>query len=283
MFALGIIIVVASILFVGLGGLSRIGRVSPKPGATVINALLLEEESFPFDTFLEQLATMKIAGKSVESIQLRDGDVCSFNVDDEFFGLALMPAPYPAQDLEGPLATAWMWPPEPPIENVKKHKSHLLITMIGGKGDPVHRRLILTAVTALAAKQAGVMAVYWGDATLIHFPPAFIEIAEKVDSLKTPPLYLWVDLRAFRNEDGTTGLFTTGLSELGHMEIEIPSIDMQPGELREWLLNIMFYLLENGPVLKHGQTIGMTDEQKVHIRHCESSFGHPGNVIRLEP
>jgi hypothetical protein len=78
-------------------------------------------------------------------------------------------------------------------------------------------------------------------------------------------------------------MFTTGLSALGHMEIEIPRIEMEPGELREWLLNIMYYLLEKGPVLKHGQTIGMTAEQQIRILHRPSSFGHPGTVIRLEP
>ena len=45
----------------------------------------------------------------------------------------------------------------------------------------------------------------------------------------------------------------------------------------------MYYLLENGPVLKHGETIGMSAEQKIGIRHCRSSFGHPGKVIRFEP
>jgi hypothetical protein len=108
-------------------------------------------------------------------------------------------------------------------------------------------------------------------------------MAEETNSPDAPPLYLWVDLRAVRNDDGTTGLFTTGLTPLGHVEIEIPRIKMQPGELREWLLNIMYYLLEKGPVLKHGETIGMTAEQKIRIRHAPSSFGHEGKVIRLEP
>jgi hypothetical protein len=47
-------------------------------------------------------------------------------------------------------------------------------------------------------------------------------------------LYLWVDLRGFRNENGTTGL-----APLGHMQMKIPRIDMELGELREWLLNII--------------------------------------------
>lgn len=257
---------------------TKLGRGEP-----VISALMLEGDSFPVDAFLKQAAKTPMAGKSVSNIQRGDGSVFSFNVGDEFVAMALMPAPYPSNDLHGPLATTWMWPPEPPIEDVKHHRSHLLVTMMGGSADPVRRRLILTAVTALAAKQAGVMAVYWPEATLVIFPPVFINMAETIDSPDVPPLYLWVDLRAVQNQDGTTGLFTTGLVPLGHMEIEIPSIDMEPGELREWLLSIMYYLLENGPVLKHGQTIGMTAEQQIRIRHCASCFGHPGKVIRLEP
>jgi hypothetical protein len=253
------------------------------PGAPIISALLLEGETFPVDAFLKQAAKTRIAGNAVSGISRGEGGVFSFDAGDEFLALALMPAPYPAADLEGPIATSWMWPPQPPIENVKRHRSHLLITMTGGSADPVRRRLILTAVTALAARQPGVMAVYWPEATLVLFPPVFVAMAEKINSPEAPPLYLWVDLRAFRNDDGTTGLFTTGLAPLGHMEIEIPRIDMEPGDLREWLLNIMYYLLENGPVLQDGQTIGMSAEQQIHIRHCQSSFGHPGKVIRLEP
>jgi len=250
-------------------------------GGPIISALMLEGTSFPVDSFLKELASVRFAGKAATRIDRGKEELFSFQVGDEFFPLATMPVPYP--NLEGPIATTWLWPRQPPIDQIKSHRSHLLITANGGAADPVKRRLLVTAVTALAAKQAGVMAVYWPEATLVHFPPLFIAMAEKLNSPEAPPLYLWVDMRALRNEDGTTGLFTTGLTALGHMEIEIPRIEMAPGELREWLLNIIYYLLEKGPVLKHGQTIGMTAEQQIKIRHCPSSFGHPGTVIRLEP
>jgi len=252
-------------------------------GRPIIAVLLLKGDSFPVDAFLEHATNARIAGKAVSGVRRSEGGVFGFDVGDEFFALALMPAPYPAADLEGPIATSWMWPPRPPIEDVKRHRSHLLITMTGGAADPVRRRLILTAVTALAAKQPGVMAVYWPEATLVIFPPVFVDMAETINSPQAPPLYLWVDLRALRNKDGATALFTTGLTPLGHMEIEIPHIEMEPGDLREWLLSIMYYLLENGPVLKDGQTIGMSAEQQIRVRHCSSSFGHPGKVICLLP
>ncbi|MBO0756115.1 MAG: DUF4261 domain-containing protein [Bradyrhizobiaceae bacterium] len=257
---------------------------SPKAswGRGIMSVVLLEGESFPIDSFVKQMAKTRVAGKAVSGVSRDEGGAFGFNVGDELFALAHMPAPYPANDLEGPIATSWMWPENPPIENVKQHRSFLLIYMTGGAADPVRRRLTLTAVTALAAKQSGVMAVFWPQATLVIFPRLFVDMSEEINSPQAPPLYLWVDLRAFRNADGTTGLFTTGLSQLGHMEIEIPSIDMEIGELREWLLNIMYYLLEKGPVLMDGQTIGTSAEDQIRIRHCPSSFGHPGKVIRLE-
>jgi len=217
-------------------------------GEPVISALLLEGQEFPTDAFVKQLTRIKLDGATPTKVQRGESGVIMFEVGDEVFGLIVMPAPYPAADLEGPIATSWMWPEEPPIESVKKHQSHLLITMTGGETDPVRRRLTLTAITALAAKQPGVMAVYWPEATMVHYPPVFVEMAENIDSPEAPPLYLWVDQRIFRNDDGTIGLFTTGMKPLGHMEMEIPQIDMEPGELREWLINIMYYVLENGPV-----------------------------------
>jgi hypothetical protein len=274
--------VVLGVLFLTMGKKDS-SAAAPSKGEPVISALLLEGDSFPIDAFLKKAAKTKFMGKSASNINPGEEGVFSFDVGDEFVALALMPAPYPASDLDGPLATSWMWPPEPPIDDVKQHQSHLLITLTGGTADVVRRRLLLTAVTALAAKQPGVMAVYWPEGTLVSYPPVFIEMAKSINTPEAPPLYLWVDLRAIRNEDGTIGLFTTGLTPLGHKEIEIPRIDMEPGELREWLLDIMYYLLANGPVLKHGETIGMTADHKVRIRHCASVFGHPGKVIRLEP
>jgi hypothetical protein len=56
---------------------------------------------------------------------------------------------------------------------------------------------------------------------------------------------------------------------------------MEVGELREWLVNISYYLIENGPVLKDGDTIGVSAEHQMKIRHAKSQVGHTGKVIRL--
>jgi hypothetical protein len=256
-------------------------RRSGRAGEPVIAALLLEGEQFPLAALQQHLSKIRIGNEKPAEFNMDKEQILTFKAAGEIFALALMPAPYPWSDLEGPCATSWMWPKETPASSVKRHRRHLLVTMVGGNGEPIPRRLMLTAVTAAAAQQPGVLGIYWPEATLVHHPRIFIEMAQKITSAEAPPVYLWVDYRLFKNKDGSIGLFTTGLRPLGHMEMEIPSIQMNPGELREWAVNITYYLIENGPVLKDGNTIGVDANHQLRIRHVKSQFGSPDTVMRF--
>lgn len=244
-------------------------------------ALLLQGDSFPMEHLREAVGQRRFGGMTGEGAAINDG-VLTFQLGDDIAGVALMPAPYPWSDLEGPVATAWMWPPERRAISVKPHRTHLLVSLIGGTAGPIHRRLVLTQLTAMAAKAQGVLGIYWPEGTLVHYPKVFIEMAKAIDNPDAPPLHLWVDFRVFRNPDRTSGMFTTGLAKLGVMEVEIPRIAMPPGELREWSVNIACYFLENFDRIKDGDTIGMSARQKIRIRHARSSFGNEGTVMRLE-
>jgi len=253
-----------------------------EPGCPIIAALLMEGDEFPIEAVQAQIAKTPITGSMPTAGQVANG-ILTFDLADDIAALAPMPAPYPWSDLQGPCATSWMWPPHTPAMGLQRHRTHVLVTMVGGKRDAITRRLAMTQLTAMGARQKGVMGVYWPEATMVHYPKVFIDMAQAAKSPQAPPLFLWLDLRVFRNPDATVGLFTTGMRPLGHMEIEIPAIAMQPAELRNWTLNVASYLLENGPVLKDGHTIGMTAEQRIRVRHAASQFNRPGLVLRLEP
>ena len=269
-----------------LGWFKRPTKEEPKStssqkGGPVIAAVLLEGDSFPLATLQSQVATTKFLGCKPTDVKVKDG-ILSSSLGDEIVCWAHMPAPYPWSDLEGPCATSWMWPGGmTATEIIRPHRTHLLVTMIGGKADRIRRRLILTGLTAIAGRQAGVLGIYWPDSTLVHYPKLFIKMADEVNSPQAPPLYLWVDYRVFRNADGTFGMFTTGLSAIGYMELEIPSVAMEPAELRQWGMNISYYLIEHGPVLKDRDTIGATADAMFRIRHVPSSHGAKGLVMRF--
>ncbi len=193
--------------------------------------------------------------------------------------LGLMPAPIPAADLEGPCSTSWLWPEARTA--LADHDSHLIVTVSGEEADELQRACLLSQVIAALATDDSVVGVFWTDAALVVSPEVFRDFAVQMlpDSM---PLYVWIDFRVGRNEDGTSAGFTTGLSPLGHMELETLRSPDQPGDLRERLFTFAAYLLENGPVLDDGDTIGGDQQEQIRIVHRASAFGHAGTVIRLE-
>jgi hypothetical protein len=249
-------------------------------GGPIIASLLLDTDTFDLVAAEKAIRAERPMGLEPAAIDVAKEGILSLQVGDEWLFVAPMPVPYPWGDLEGPCQTAWMWPRERPAMSLKDHRSHVLVTIVKGDRDQVSRRLVLTKVMAALATLPGVAGVYWPDATMVHEPKIFAEFA-KVASREEPPVYLWVDLRLFKNDDGTFGLFTTGLAALGLMEIEIPSIAMQPGELREWCANIALYLINRRSPIPDGDTIGATKEQQLKVRHVASAFGHEGLVIRF--
>lgn len=75
--------------------------------------------------------------------------------------------------------------------------------------------------------------------------------------------------------------FTAGMKALGHMEFETQQCPEPPGELRERLLSLVNYVVENGPIIGDGNTIGEDEHEKIRIVYGPSSFGHEGQVMPL--
>src|SRR5581483_7196227 len=101
------------------------------PGDPIGSFVLLERESFTIDSLLKQMAETCIRGKTVSAVKWDEEGLFTFSVGDEFFACLHRKVQFPG-DLEGPIATTWLWPREPLIENVKQHRSFLMITMKGG-------------------------------------------------------------------------------------------------------------------------------------------------------
>jgi hypothetical protein len=126
---------------------------SGEPGEPAIAALLMEN-AYPMAEFRNRLQTLSVLGRSLSNVSLDKG-ILTFNLGDELVAIAPMPAPYPWADLEGPCKTSWMWPAKTPATNVQKHRTHVLVTLIGGKSDAVARRIMLVQITAAAASVPG--------------------------------------------------------------------------------------------------------------------------------
>jgi len=203
----------------------------------------------------------------------------AFDVGEASVILGLMPAPIPWSDLQGPCATSWLWPEAAQV--LRQHKSHLIVTVMGDE-NPLNRAKLLSMVAAsILATCPQAVGVYWGDATLVVSPKLFREFAVKM----LPgglPLYIWIDFRVGNNESGGCSGFTTGLKALGLMELETLTSPEPPGELRERFFGLACYLLENGPVIQDGDSVGQDANEKIRVIYSRSSFGQAGQVMRLD-
>lgn len=201
----------------------------------------------------------------------------AFRVGDADVIYGLMPAPIPWSDLEGPCQSSWLWPDA--ASEMQAHEKHMIVT-VSADGDAIERLKVLTqATSALAASCDASVGIYWCDSQVVMSPEMFRDFAVTLlpDEL---PLYIWVDFRVGKKEGRTAG-FTTGLSALGHMEIETRSSEEPPGELRERMFGLANYLIESGPVIQDGDTIGEDADERIKVVYSDSSFGQSGRVMRL--
>jgi hypothetical protein len=216
-------------------------------------------------------------------IEKGDGSL-TFSHGDDLFIVMLMPAPIPAEDLKGPIATTWLWPGV--ASDMASHKGHLIVTAVAASGDvdPVEHRKVLTQVVAsVVASTEGALGVYWGEAGLLIKGGVFVGIAKEMLPHDTA-LMLWVDFRVgpVDQESGLSYGFTDGLEELGLMELVTENATESPGDLRERLMNIAAYLVANGPVIADGNTVGSDAEETITVIYGPSPFGHEGQVMRLD-
>ncbi len=190
----------------------------------------------------------------------------------------LMPAPIPWSDLEGPCATSWLW--KDAADVLKSHATHLIVTVTGDE-DPIERLRLLTQVTtSILATCPEALGVFWTHAAMVVQPPLFRDFATQILP-NALPLYIWVDFRVGKSPSGKSMGFTTGMQSLGHMEFETQDSPEPPGELRERFHGLANYVLENGPVIRDGDTIGEDANEKIQVVNADSAFGHEEQVMRL--
>jgi hypothetical protein len=213
----------------------------------------------------------------ISDIEEKDGSV-AMKVGDADLIMAKMPVPIPWSDLEGPCATSVLW--RNATAEVKQHKLHWIIT-VSGELEPLPLTILLTQATAaLTAACSAAIGVYWGNATLVVPKNIFLEFAKEILP-HGPPLHIWVDFRVGKSTENSSSGFTAGMKALGLMEIEAQDSPEPPSELRDRLLGLAEYLIDNGLVIRDGDTVGADAKEKIRVIYSDSLFGHPDKVMRL--
>lgn len=193
----------------------------------------------------------------------------------------VMPAPIPEGDLRYALRGTWLWPDAE--DALADHRGHLVATTFGfADGDGLGRAELLTRfLAALFQASPQALGVLWYDAAMLVKGPLFADLA-KSQLPATRPLWLWVNFQTGAGQgDRLTGA-TRGMRAFGHHDFETNTSSDGIPDLRDRLTGLCNYVLDNGPVINDGDTIGESADERIKVRHAKSLFGFEEEVMRLE-
>ena len=210
-------------------------------------------------------------GSNADTLALRT-PTCSFSI-------GVLPQPIPALELRAPVAAAWYWPEA--ASSLRPARAHALISARSESAEPTELMFAITRVVAAFAATSSALGVYLGGAGLVHKVDDFVSEAATA-TREQLPLYLWVRFELVEQSDDTISLFTTGLAQFELMEVEFPHSSLEPQSLMDRAFNIAHYLIERGPVMADGHTIGTSANERFHVRHAPSERSDHGKVYRLE-
>lgn len=191
--------------------------------------------------------------------------------------VSLMPAPIPGQELQHTCRVAWQW--REACDVVKDHKAHFLVVLMGTKLGKAASALVQTKVVAALAEESNAVAVYWG--TTLSSRRMFLDQSADIapDHI---PTWLWVSYRLSRDAAGRFSISTDGLKDFDLMEIEAKDVAMPFSEFYGLVEGTAAYLITKGPIIRDGDTVGHTAEQRIRVRHKPSYWRAGMRVYRLE-
>lgn len=207
-----------------------------------------------------------------------DDRTLSFRLDGLDVVVGVMAASIPWTDLEAPCASTRLWPNA--AEAVRTHRWHALVC-VGGDAAPVELMTTLTRATCIVLGAApSALGVFWPSASLLVSKALFVNFAQKMLP-EHLPLELWISIQVARNADGTTRGFSEGLAAFDLPDFESLAATDPPIELRDRLMSLGSYLIENGDVIHDGHTVGADEHEHVRVVEADSSFGLERRVLRL--
>jgi Domain of unknown function (DUF4261) len=193
--------------------------------------------------------------------------------------LAHMPAPIPKREAEENADGNFLWPNG--RDEAAKHRSHVIVTNFGAADQtPVQSAIAVSRLALVALQLFDGIGVYWGNACVCNSREVFEGVCEKV-SEEHLPVPVWLRFQPVRASDDEIGLYTLGMSQFGLMEIEVDRCRMNLQDLFEFVSNIAHYLIQSGPVIADGNTVGGNEDERILVRHRSSMFDKQRRVYKI--
>lgn len=205
-----------------------------------------------------------------------DNSAFSFKIDGELIVVGHIPIPIPHGDIEGAAEYAYNW--DTAIEDLKTHKSHLIISVTSGGKDQIKRFKIFTQVICSLLRMTNSVGVYKGTQSLLIPKDDYLYEAELM-SKDYLPLNLWIYF-GYRVTDNGNSSYTYGLKEFNKTEMEIINSSKSIEVIRKFLFNMTHYVLDYDVTFRDGQTCGMSADDRIAIAFSKGKYVE-GDTFKL--
>lgn len=231
------------------------------PG-TFVNFVLLKEAKWDKAEFIKLLQEeWGIVDETPEEEKAEEeSGIYIFNYRGAMGAVSMMPAPIPNDEAEYHAQNNYRW--KDAVETTKKHTAQLMVSVLGQAVGAMNASQLLVKMVATCCKQEGVLGIYANETV---YQPEFYEACAGMMKDNIFPLMNLVWFSLYGGKNGGVSAYTCGMESLGYDEIEILDSKASMGEVVDFLLNICSYVVTENVILKDGETIGFTADQKLPI------------------
>lgn len=188
-----------------------------------------------------------------------DGDNVVFQVDGDLIALSLMHSPVPNGEAESNASNNYSWPEA--VDEVRQHTAHIIVAVVNHDTPPIDAGMLFVKIIASCIKATHPIGVYITGTVLS--PGQFMKEAEVMRRGEIPVLdMIWIGL--YRTPEGVCA-YTQGMESFGKDEIEVLKADDDPGRVWAFVYDIVEYIMNTDSVLKDGDTIGFSSDQRLRI------------------
>lgn len=225
-------------------------------GSALLSKAVWDKAQFIQDMKDEWDITIEEEGDQVDNLILfDDGDMKAT--------IFLLDAPIPNQEAEENAKNNYMWPKA--VDFAKEHQAHIVVAILGENVSLIERGKLFVKAMAVCCKQQYVTGIYTSGTV---FEPSFYLAFSQMMKEDELPIYNWIWFGLYGSEHAVN-TYTYGMSMFGKAEMEVLEVDAQPADVREFLSDLVTYVLESDVELLDGETIGFSADDKHSITYSE--------------
>lgn len=199
-----------------------------------------------------------------------------FEAEGCMIAVSFINAPVPDGEAEHYAQGNYLWPEA--AEVTQTHVAQLILAVLKRSASPLDSGKVYAKLAASCLKLPNAVGLY--SSGTVFQPEFYIDMTE---TMKTEDLFPLLNLVYFGLVGTETGIngYTFGLRAFGKDEIEVLDSQVTPAELREFLMDIALYIVEQDVTLRDGETIGFSAEQKLPITRSEGVY-LPDDTLKIK-